>query len=71
MNRPELVDEHGVHHRHGCPMPGWTSEPSRAVRGVHVLRCPSCGAIRLVTTTTDTAAARLSYTTTTSRRTTS
>jgi len=47
--RPETLDTHGVRHRHGCPMPGWTSDSPR-IAGTHILRCPTCGAVRLVTT---------------------
>lgn len=46
--RPENIDTHGIRHRHGCPMPGWTS--GGPIAGVHVLRCPTCAAVRLVTT---------------------
>ena len=45
-NRPPVIDEHGTEHRHGCHMPGWTSEPSR-VRGYYILRCPTCGVVRI------------------------
>ncbi|MGY4642809.1 hypothetical protein ACVW07_000642 [Cellulomonas sp. URHB0016] len=45
--RPEIIDEHGVTHRPGCNLPGWTSAPA-SLRGWHVLRCPECGAVRLV-----------------------
>lgn len=47
--RPETLDTHGVRHRHGCTMPGWTSDSPR-IAGTHILRCATCGAIRLVTT---------------------
>jgi hypothetical protein len=47
MSRPPEVDEHGVEHRYGCDRPGWTSKPSH-VPGIHILRCPTCGAVRLV-----------------------
>jgi predicted RNA-binding Zn-ribbon protein involved in translation (DUF1610 family) len=48
-SRLEVVDEHGVRHRYGCHAPGWTSEPSR-VAGYYILRCPTCGAVRIVRT---------------------
>jgi hypothetical protein len=41
-----LIDEHGIEHRYGCHMPGWTSKPSR-VPGFHILRCPTCGTVRV------------------------
>ncbi len=46
-DRPHDVDEHGIEHRYGCHRPGWTSESSR-VRGFYILRCATCGAVRLV-----------------------
>lgn len=41
-----LIDEHGTEHRHGCPMPAPTSQPSR-VPGFHILTCPTCGVVRV------------------------
>lgn len=45
--RPEVIDQHGVHHAPGCHLPGWTSDTA-AVRGWHALKCATCGAVRLV-----------------------
>lgn len=41
-----VIDPHGVTHRPGCTLPGWSSDSPR-IAGVHVLRCSSCGAVRL------------------------
>lgn len=48
MSRPANVDTHGVAHRPGCTLPGWTSTAPLA--GIHILRCSLCGAVRLTTT---------------------
>ena len=36
-------------HRPGCTRPGWTVEPSQAVRGVSIARCLGCGCVELRT----------------------
>lgn len=45
-SRPEVVDQHGITHRHGCDVPGWASKPA-PLRGWHVLTCNNCGTVRL------------------------
>lgn len=49
MTRPRFdnLDDHGVIHRPGCAMPGWTNG-SGQIGGVHVVRCAGCGCVRLV-----------------------
>jgi hypothetical protein len=44
--RPPLINGHGIEHRYGCHMLGWTSKPSR-VPGFHILTCPTCGVVRV------------------------
>lgn len=44
--RPETIDEHGIRHRYGCFMPGWTTAPS-SIRGFAWASCVDCGALRL------------------------
>lgn len=34
-------------HRHGCPRPGWTTEPATAIRTITIARCTGCGAVEL------------------------
>lgn len=47
MSRLDLIDAHGTRHRFGCDMPGWTAESSTTLPNVLVMRCSSCGALRL------------------------
>lgn len=44
--RSTPVDTHGTEHRYGCNLPTPTSERSR-VPGFQILRCPSCGTVRV------------------------
>ncbi|WP_435298462.1 hypothetical protein [Timonella sp. A28] len=48
LQRPVLVDVHGIEHRYGCTMPGSTLEFGRN-QGFMIRRCTECGATRYST----------------------
>ena len=44
--RPEVVDDRGTVHRHGCPADAFTTTPA-SLAGWTFTRCNYCGAARL------------------------
>ena len=48
--RPEVIDDHGTVHRHGCTADTFTTTPA-SLTGWTLTRCTGCGASRLERTT--------------------